>query len=341
MFFSSSLSALIVWCRAFAHGMSAGLPLTRVFQLQARKGPLPLRDVAERVAQKLEAGESLEDALEAEAARLPLLFRQLTTIGERTGHLPEIFAELGGYYELQRTLGRDFRTQITWPVLQFFGAVGVIALLIYILGIIAPARGGEAPAPIGFGLSGTQGAITFLVFVGLFLTSLVIGYWILTTRMRQKLAFEAFLLRVPVVGSCARSIALGRFCLALRLTLETGMPTADALRQSLRATGNAAFAAAEDRVAKRIKAGDEISRAIRMCQPMPDEFIEILAVAEVSGQVPEVMARQAVHYRDEAARQLKNLARFAGYAVYLFVAIMIVWAIFRIASVYFGMIGQV
>src|SRR5688572_30743927 len=123
VFFSSSLSGLIQWCRALRHGLGAGLSLPRVFHLQANKGPRPMRDMAERIALRLEKGESLEDALEVEGDRLPKLFKELAAVGERTGHLPEIFAELAEYYELQQRLGREFKSQIIWPVFQFFAAV--------------------------------------------------------------------------------------------------------------------------------------------------------------------------------------------------------------------------
>jgi type IV pilus assembly protein PilC len=277
--------------------------------------------------------------LAIEGEPLPILFRQLVIVGEQTGHLPEIFGELADYYELQRKLRRDFIAQITWPVIQFAGGVFVIALLIYILGIIGSAPGKEPIAPIGFGLRGTSGAITFLLAVGLFLGSIAGAYWFFTRGMRGRAAVEGFLLGLPAIGPCASAFALGRFCLALRMTLETGMPTPQALRQSLRATGNAAFARHEDFVAARIKAGDEMHEALNLCPAFPTEFREILEVAEVSGQIPETMIRQGEHYREEAARRLKTLGKLAGWGVYLFVAILIIWAIFRIASLYFGMLG--
>ncbi len=97
---------------------------------------------------------------------------------------------------------------------------------------------------------------------------------------------------------------------------------------------------AEDRVAAIVKSGREIHIALHACTAFPDEFLDILAVAEVSGQIPEVMVRQGEHYREESARRLKNLARLAGYAVWSFVAIAMIWAIFKIASIYFGMLNR-
>jgi type IV pilus assembly protein PilC len=340
LFFSSSISGLIQWCRALKHLLGAGLSLTRAFEMQAKKGPRHLRIMAERIAERLAKGDSLEDALELEGERLPKLFRDLTSVGERTGHLPEVFSELSDYYELQQSLGREFRSQIIWPVFQFFAAVGVIAALIWILGMIAEGHGGEPIEPIGFGLSGTKGAITFLLAVAGFLGLLFGTYIFITRGLKKRASFEAFLLRVPVIGPCAQAFALGRFCLALRMTLETGMSTPEALRQSLRATGNSAFTAHEDQVAALIKAGQEINVALRACPAFPQEFLEVIEVGEVSGQIPEMMIRQTAHYREEAARRLRILTRFAGYGVYFMVSAMIVWAIFKIAGIYIGALDQ-
>jgi type II secretory pathway component PulF len=340
-FISASLSGLIQWCRALRHGLGAGLSLPKVFQLQAKKGPRALREMAGRIAARLEKGEALEDALEAEGDKLPKLFRELAGVGERTGHLPEIFVELGEYYEMQQKLGREFRSQLVWPVFTFAAAVLIIAFLIFVLGIIADGKGGEAPAPIGFGLRGAKGAIIFLMAVATFLGGLFGLYLFFTRGMRQRVAFESFLLRLPAVGPCADAFAMGRFCLALRMTMETGMSAHDAVRQSLRATGNAAFTTSEPYVVARVKSGEEINVALRQCPAFTPEFLDILEVAEVSGQIPEVMARQAEHYREEAARRLKGLTRFANFAIYAVVSLLMIVAIFRIASLYLGALNQV
>ena len=342
MLFSStySSSGLMAWCRALRHGLGAGLSLVRVFRQQAAKGPAELRPAAERIADRLEAGTSLEDSLEPERNRFPPLFRDLATVGEQTGHLPEVFRELEEYYRLQLQTRRKFYQEITWPVFQFFAAVGVIALLIWVLGMIAESRGGEAMAPIGMGLTGARGAVLFLVSVGLFLAALFFGYHLLTRNVRGRAAVESFLLKVPGVGPCLEAVALQRFCLSLRLTMETGMPVPQALRMSLGATNNAAFTAQADAAVAAVRAGRELAEALALCRAFSAEFLEVVIVAEESGQIPEVMGREANHYREEVERRLPALARAASFAVWAFVAVLMTMAIFRIASVYFGAVNQ-
>lgn len=340
MLFSSRLplSSLIDLCRTLRHYLGAGLTLRDVFRQQARKGTSLVRPVAFRISDRLERGEDLETALESEQSAFPPLFVALTTVGEQSGNLPEVYQDLEKYFRMQQKLWKQFLAQITWPVLQFVAAVGVITLLILILGMIADTRGGDPIDPLGLGLTGTRGALTFLLSVAGLLGGLFLFYLLATRLLRQKAAVDGLLLRVPVLGPCLQALALARFCLALRLTTETGMPITEAVRLSLRATGNEAFIAQTKTMERTLKGGDELAMALARARVFGDEFTSILSVGEESGRISEVLEHQAEYYEEEAARRLKLLAQAAAWGVWLLVAVLIIIAIFRIAGVYLGAI---
>ena len=56
-----------------------------------------------------------------------------------------------------------------------------------------------------------------------------------------------------------------------------------------------------------------------------------LAVSETSGRLPDVMAKQAAQYQEEAARKMKTLAMIAGGAVYAMVGLMLIVLILKMA----------
>lgn len=342
MFFPSTTSAaaLIAWCRALRHGISAGLPLLQLFRQQASKGPVALRAVADRLANRLEQGESLEDALKLERDRFPPLFCDLASVGERTGHLPEVFRELEDYFTLQRQMRHKFLSDITWPVFQFVVAILVIALLIWVLGWIAESHGTEPIQPIGMGLSGASGAMIFLAGVAGILLALFLGYRFASRHVRHWAAVEGALLRVPAIGPCLDAIAMQRFCLCLRMTMEVGLSVPQAVRRSLRATGNRAFTRHEERVGKDLRRGEDLTSTLTRTGVFTEEFIQALAVGEESGQIPEVMERQSEYYREESSRRLAALTKAAGFGVWLLVAIFLIIAIFRIAGIYFGALAE-
>src|SRR5262245_31058867 len=132
---------------------------------------------------------------------------------------------------------------------------------------------------------------------------------------------------------------MSRFCLALRLTLDSALPIARALRLSLRATDNAAFQAQADRIAKRVGKGEEVANATGTNPIFPAEFLATLSLGELSGQMPEAMAKQAEYYREVTARWTKALARARGWGVAGLVGVFIIVAIFRMAGVYIQALG--
>ena len=347
MLFSSRipLSSLIELCRSLRHNLGAGLRLVDVFRQQAKRGPARVRPIAERITQELERGGDLEGALEREKAAFPPLFLGLASVAEQTGNLPEVFRELEQYYAMQQRLRRQFLAQSAWPLLQFFAAIFVVAGMILILGIIAETRGPVGPNdkpwdPLGLGLLGPRGALIFLGIVFGTLASLVALYFVLTRAMRQQPRVDAFLLGLPVIGPCLRALALTRFCLALRLTLETGMSITKALRLSLRAAGNAAFAESYPLVKERLDKGEELTVALAATGLFPEDFRNILANAEEGGRTTEVLEHQTQYYQEEASRRLTILTIAASWAVWLMVAVLIIIVIFRIILSYLALLDS-
>jgi type II secretory pathway component PulF len=258
----------------------------------------------------------------------------MASVGEQTGQLPEVFTELEKYYILQQKLRRQLISKSMGPLIQLSLAFFVIALLIFVLGMIGKANNAKGPGILGF--SGAAGSVVFLLlsFGSIFL--LVAGYMILTRTLRHKSAVDAFLLRVPVLGPCIEALVVGRFAVAFYLTLETGMPIKHALRLSLKATGNAAFTARTGVVLEAIKAGEDLTLALSKCRLFPEGFMSMVAMAEEGGRVPEILRHQAEYYHEEASRRLTTLTKMATGGVWLVYAIFMIVAIFKIASMYLG-----
>jgi type IV pilus assembly protein PilC len=329
------LSSLIEFTRAVRHNLAAGLTLVRVFKQQAERGPMPVRPVADRMARDLEQGDSLEEAIEKEKAHFPNMFVSLAVVGEQSGNLPEVLTDLEKYFVLLQRLWRDFYSRIAWPMIQFTLAPLIVAGMIYILGIL------NSPFdPLGLGLKGTSGALLFLFFYFGGFGAVVLLYFVLTRGLKHQAAVDDLLLRIPVIGPCLQAIALMRFCVALRLTMETGMPIASAVKLSMHATGNAAYESREELVRAQIKGGEDLTDALREASVFPPEFLDIMANAEEGGRVPEVMRHQAEYYEDEARRKLTILSQTASWGVYGIVAMLLIFMIFRFWSSYFSLLNS-
>ena len=328
------LTNLIDLCRVLRHNLGAGLTLRAVFKQQRERGLPRVRPLAKRIQASLETGDSLEAALEREKSAFPPLFLAMAVVGEQTGQLPEVFTELEKYYILQQKLRRQLISKSMGPLIQLTLAFLIIALLIFVLGMIGQAHNAKGPGILGF--TGAAGAGMFLLLSFGTIFGCVALYMILTRTLRHKAAIDAFLLRVPVLGPCIEALVVGRFAVAQYLTMETGMPIKHAVRLSFQATGNAAFTARTGDVLEAIKAGKSLTEALSKCRLFPESFMSMVAMAEEGGRVPEILRHQAEYYHEESSRRLTTLTRMATGGVWLLYAIFMIVAIFKIASMYFN-----
>jgi type IV pilus assembly protein PilC len=340
MLFSSRLPTadLIMLCRTLRHSLDAGLTLVQVFRQQAKRSTARLRPVADRIHDVLKQGNELSAALKEEGGKFPPLFVAMVGVGEATGTLPEVFAALEQYYQLQQRLWRQFVSQATLPALQFVAAIFVISGMILLLAILS--KGDKPYDPLGLGLTGASGAATF--FFGSFgiVAAFFLAYVIASRSLQQKAAVDAVLLRLPAVGTCLKSLAMARFCLAMHYTFETALPIEEALDLSLLATGNAAFRVKTPAMQDAVRGGDDLTTALTNSGLFSDEFLTVVATAEESGRLAEVMKQQAKFYEEDAELRLSVINRMAGFGVWAFVAILIIFAIFRLAMSYIGLIDQ-
>ena len=322
------LQSLVDHSRALRHMLEAGLTLAQAMKQQAKKGPLAVRPVAERMARRFAKGADFKSVLREEQQHFPPLFLALGSVAEETGNLPEVLRELEQYFELQIELWRTFWRMIAWPLFQFFAAIGVLTLLILLLGWISDMKGDSGLSV--FGLKGEKGAAIFLgSFCGLF-TVLIGGYLFIRNVLKRGALIDGFLLGIPLIGSTMRSFALSRFSMGLALAMEAGVPIREAARLSLMATSNHAFMDRTYRVEEYIQQGHTLTDALHETGLFPQSFLMSVETAEIGGREPEVLQKQAKNLHEEGVRGLRRLTRIAGGLIWLLVAAFIIFFIFSL-----------
>ena len=292
------------------------------------------------VTTRLQSGEDVATAMRAQGGAFPPLMVDMVSVAEHSGALPEVLKSLAEHYENNLRLKKDFIGQITLPLIQLVAAILVIALLIWILGMIASSQGGEPLDVLGWGLTGTAGATTWLLGWVMGIVGVYIGYKLLTNSLTGKAAVHRFLMNIPVIGTCMQSFAIARFSWAYHLTQEAGLPVKESLDESLKATANGAFILAAPVMVSDIMEGKELTDAMIGTGLFPDDYIQIVHTGETTGTVPEQLARMSGHFEEQARRALRGLASALGWLVWMGVAAFIVFVIFSIALWYVGMLND-
>ncbi len=321
------------WCRRVGVSTNAGLDLLRVVKRESQNRPRSRcwREVAESV----ERGDSLHEALYRHKERLNELFLSMVKVGEDSGHLGETLLELADYYEQMSSLRKTFLRSIMMPVFELCLALGVVGLVILILGML--------PVPIdilGLGLIGMSGFIKYVTFLAMVFGFGIVLFWYLKNNAAQLRFVQHFVNPIPKIGPIFRTLALTRFTQALFLTMRTGMDLKRALTLSFEA---AAYGPITDKlpiVLDEIERGGTLYEAFFACRFFEDTMMMFVQSGEESGDLPEAMHRLSKEYLQQCVFRLRTLSVIGFFLVFILVAGIIIFFIFSIFSFYLGAIND-
>ncbi len=280
-------------------------------------------------------GGSLSEGLDATGDFFPPLFHEMVRVGEQSGHLGEVLKQLANHYQNQLALRRNFLASIAWPAIELFLAVLIVGFLILVMGFINDMNRAHLD-PLGLGLTGVDGLAKYATFVAIVAATLAFVIRAMTRGLLWMRPLQRFVLRIPTIGPALQTLALARLAWVMSETMNTSMDVRRSLKLSLQSTRNAWYIDRIERIDAEIARGNSIYEAFCAAGGFPADFLESLHVGEQSGSLVESMARVSSLYQDQARAALNVLATVGGFAVWVGVAAIIIFVIFRLAMFYIG-----
>jgi type IV pilus assembly protein PilC len=333
------MKPLAALCQRLATALVAGVDVRTVWAREARQARgLAARRHLAAVSAAVNRGESLAGVLAAGGDFFPPLFREMTEVGEQSGHLGEVFARLAEHYQGQLRLRRDFLAAIAWPMLQLTAALTVVGVLIWVMGFIAQMTGTKIDI-LGFGLVGNRGLAIYLAVVAAAAGLLLLSIRAASRGLAWTRPMQRVVLRLPVLGPALQTLALARLAWSMHLTMDAGMELRRGLRLSLRSTHSTWYTDQSERIDAGIAGGNSIYEVFCEAGCFPPDFLDALQVGEHSGKLVESMALLSRQYQEQARAALATLTMVAGFAVWAAVALLIIALIFRLFMFYLGMIN--
>lgn len=330
------LGAAANFCRRFGTGMRAGVDVLRLLNNETKHGTAKQKTAMSDLHQAIRDGETLPDAMKLQDGYFPPLMIAMASAGETTGKLDRTMLTLAGHLEERLKIRRDFFRQISWPLFQLFAAVNILALLIYILGVLTPAGGGEMFDPTGFGLRGASGVLKFYSYVlavGLLIVGGIVAF---QKNLGGVHNLIPLLYRIPVAGPALQTITLSRFIWTLALSLDAGIDPIRAIHLGLDSTDSDFYRSAKDDVEKSIRGGRTMSETLLATDIFPDDFITAIEVAEISGTDAEAMQHLAADYDERARRAMQTLAMVASRTIGAAVMFVLIFLILRMVMTITG-----
>jgi type II secretory pathway component PulF len=331
------MKTLASMLRRVGVSLRAGIDARTVWEKESTYGSATYRQQAARVGEAVADGDSLAEAMDRCGDYFPPLTRTLVHVGEKTGRLDDVLEGVAEHYENLLALRRSFLLGIAWPAIELTLGILVVGLAIWIVGALTSSAGGGGVDILGFGLVGASGALTFF---GLVVTVLAGTTVFVLALIRGALgpAPLQLAMRVPVIGNCLKNAALSRMAWTLSLALDSGIDAQRAMQLAVRSTENAYYTSRLDVIEEAITAGREFHEALRETELFPDDFVNSLEMAEMSGTHAESLERLAEDYRIRAQTSAKVLTYAATVAIWVLFALVILFFIVRFFLFYLGMI---
>jgi len=336
---------LLIFTRELATLLAAGMPLDRSLTTLTQLAQTPeLKRVTSEVLEAVRGGTSLAEALALHPKVFPPLYVNMVKAGEIGGVLDQVLQRLVEYLASAEELRDEVISAMTYPlILVGVGGVSVAVLLVFVLPKFATmfADLGQAlPLSTRMMLSISDFFTSWWALVGV---PVIVGavfafYRYLSTS--QRMAFDAFKLRVPVLGKLLRLTEVARFGRTLGVLLRSGVPMLQALDIVRAVAGNRVIAEALGEVQVGVREGAGMAGPLGRSGVFPQLALQMIAVGEDTGKLDEMLITTADFFDREVRNDVKRLTRLLEPAMILimglvvgFMVISMLMAVFSINDV--------
>lgn len=301
-----NIKKLTQFTRQLSTLQDAGLPILRSLRiLEQQQKPGTLKNVCRAVADDVEGGATLSEAM----ARYPKCFNKLysnmVAAGEAGGVLDLILNRLADFMEKAQRLKRKVVGAMIYPACVLciaFGIVmGIMIVVIPKFNEIFKDFDVEMPAVTTFLLNtsdwiaGQYGWAWILGFpVGIFFVLRLI-------RMSEsgRFVLDSVNLKIPVVGQIIGKSSVARFARTLGTLVAAGVPILEALNITRETSGNEVYRRAIGGVHDSIRQGETFAEPLRKARVCDSLVVNMIDVGEETGELDKMLVKVADNYDEE------------------------------------------
>lgn len=294
--------------------LKAGIPLVESLQaLMEQATSAKLSRALAEVRTKVNEGTALGDALAEHPQFFPDLYVNMVRAGEAAGNLEQVVLRLADFMDGQVRLRNKVMSAMLYPVVM-----GVIGLLItgLLMAVVVP--------KVTQIFDDVKQALPWYTQLLVLISDIVAGYWWLIVALglggwrlfnrwkkspAGKAKWDRFVLRLVVVGSLVRMVAISRFARTLGTMLASGVPLLRALEIVRAILGNKVLVDVVDEARSAIREGDSIADPLARSGHFPPVVTRMIAVGERSGALESMLENVADAYEGEVDLRLARLTQ--------------------------------
>ncbi len=328
--------------------LRAGLPILNAIQIIAEQQNKPrLKQLLLELAETVRGGDALSEAMSKHPDIFSKLYVSMVQVGETGGILDKTMIQLSSLLVRDEKIKTNMKNALAYPfIVLAAGIVSVIIMLTKVFPKMIDTIGGSVslmplPTRMLIGLS------HFLVEYGWICAILLGGAVYLFIKWKRSpagtLQWDTFLLKMPILGSVLRAIAVGRFARTLGALAKSGINILPALAVVRDTLGNELLGQQIDRVAEKVKTGQPVAEPLAESGLFPPLLIQIVNIGEQTGAIDELLLNAADTFDEESdAAITRFMAVFPALLIILLAVVIgfiIIATLLPIMSMDLGSIG--
>jgi type IV pilus assembly protein PilC len=264
-------------------------------------------------------------------AQYPLVFPEIycrmIEVGERTGNIAFVLRELASYLEEEIEISRKIRDAVTYPAFLVLFAIGVVILILNftlpaMLGLYAEFNA-QLPLPTRVLISVASFLVNYRVH--LFITVAIVavlGFFSLR-HPRGRRQFDAFVLRVPVVGTVLLHGEVSRISRTLSTLLQAGVSLPESLQLARSIVTNVVVGDAVESLRRESLQGRGLADPIMRTGVFPRMLSQMVRVGEETGTLDTNLETLASFYDEEVDRSVKRVTGLLEPGLIIFVGLIV------------------
>ena len=312
--------------------LRAGLPLLNGLELlREQQHKTAMREMLEKISKSVSSGQSLSEAMAAHDSTFSPLYLSMIRVGETGGILDETTVQLASILGRDEKIRTNMKNASAYPIFVLcVGLVSAVIVITWILPkILATITGGMAllplPTRILLAFSGFARSLLTTFYGWMAIAVVLVGLYYLRRWMKfeGKMRWDAFKLRIPLLGNVLRTIAVGRFARTLGALTKGGVTILEALGVVRDTLGNELLGREIDTVAEKVKTGESLAGPLDQSGYFPPLLVQITSIGEQTGKLDELLLNAADTFDAEADAAINRFMAIFPAVLILLLAIVI------------------
>ena len=325
--------------------IDAGLPLVQCLDILGNQEEHKnFQQVILQTRTDVEGGQSLADAMKSHPRVFDALYTNMIAAGEAGGILDTILKRLAVYIEKAVKLKGQVQSAMIYPIAVIVIAGAVVGVILWkvipTFASLFAGLGAELPLPTRIVIALSNNLVRFMPFlIVLFVGgSYALRRYYATEKGRR--VVDGLLLKVPMLGSILRKIAVARFCRTLSTLMASGVPILDGLDITARTAGNAIIEDAIQVTRKSIERGETIAAPLKETGVFPGMVVQMIGVGEATGALDTMLAKIADFYEEEVDTAVAGMLTLLEPVMIAFLGVVVGGIVIAMYLPIFGLISK-